>query len=79
MQKEDVENALRLRDMSFEDALEMLGPLRNPNMDSWRGRHDEPYEHQQYAGQRFPTGPSGQMNFPTVSKNANFITIFFLT
>lgn len=67
LQKEDVENALRMRDMNFDEALEMLGPLRNPNMDSWRGRHEEPYEHQQFSAQRFSSGPTGQMNFPTVS------------
>lgn len=66
-QKEDVENALRLRDMNPDEALEILGPLRNPNMDGWRGRHEDHYDHQQYPGQRFPTGPAGQMNFPPVS------------
>lgn len=55
--------------MNFDEALEMLGPLRNPNMDSWRGRHEEPYEHQQFSAQRFSSGPSGQMNFPTVRSN----------
>ncbi|XP_022916638.1 protein Gawky [Onthophagus taurus] len=62
--KEDVENALRMRDMNMDDALDMLGTLRNQNLDGWRGRHDDHYDHPQFAGQRFPTGPAAQMNFP---------------
>lgn len=53
--------------MNIEEAVDMLGS-RNPNLvDSWRGRHEDHYEHQQFSGQRFPTGPTAQMNFPPVS------------
>lgn len=67
--KEDVENALRVRDMNMEDALDMLSSMRGGNIDSWRTRHDDHYDHQgsgQFPAQRFPTGP-GQMPFPPVS------------
>lgn len=61
--------------MNPDEALEILGPLRNPNMDGWRGRHEDHYDHQQYPGQRFPSGPAGQMNFPPVS---NIFSVMFL-
>lgn len=59
--KEEVENALRLRDMNYEEALDILSPMRNP--DSWRRNHEDHYDHQQFP-QRFPSGPTGQMPFP---------------
>lgn len=49
--------------MNYDDALEILGSARN--QDSWRNRHDDHYE-QQFPGQRFPTGPPGQMSFQQV-------------
>ena len=54
--------------MNNEDALEILS--RNP--DGWRNRHDDHYDHQQFPGQRFPSGPPGQMSFPQVlRRNVN--------
>lgn len=47
--------------MNYDDALEILGSTRNPDV-SWRNRHDDHYD-QQFPGQRFPTGPPGQMSF----------------
>ncbi|KAI4455914.1 trinucleotide repeat-containing protein [Holotrichia oblita] len=71
--KEDVENALRNREMNIEEAVDMLGS-RNPNLvDSWRGRHEDHYEHQQFSGQRFPTGPTAQMNFPPGANVPNLL------
>lgn len=75
-----MENALRLRGMNVEEALDILGSSRNPtgNLD-WRGggRHDDHFEHQQFPGQRFPTGPAAQMGFPPVSIKINVICYFF--
>ncbi|GJQ80904.1 hypothetical protein Trydic_g4721 [Trypoxylus dichotomus] len=65
--KEDVENALRNREMNIEEAVDMLGNRNQNLVDSWRGRHEDHYEHQQFSGQRFPTGPTTQMNFPPLS------------
>lgn len=71
--KEDVENALRNREMNIEEAVDMLGS-RNPNLvDSWRGRHEDHYEHQQFSGQRFPSGPTAQMNFPPGGNAPNLL------
>lgn len=69
-QKEDAENALRVREMNLEDALDLLS-LQRSSMDGWRAtRHDEHFDHQnngQFPGQRFgPAGPSAQMPFPPV-------------
>lgn len=50
--------------MNYDDALEILGSARNPDV-SWRNRHDDHYD-QQFPGQRFPTGPPGQMSFQQV-------------
>ncbi|XP_015838344.1 protein Gawky isoform X3 [Tribolium castaneum] len=68
--KEDVETALRRGDMNYEDALEILGS-RNP--DGWRNRHDDHYDHQQFPGQRFPSGPPGQMSFPQGNNAPNLL------
>lgn len=67
LQKEEVENALRVCDMNMDEALNMLSPLRTSNMDGWRNRHEDHYDHQPFPGQRFPTGPSTPMSFPSVS------------
>ncbi|KAF5283611.1 hypothetical protein FQR65_LT13817 [Abscondita terminalis] len=74
--KEDVENALRMRDMNMEDALDMLSAVRSASIDSWRNRHEDHYDHQgsgQFPGQRFPTGPSGQMPFPPGNNAPNLL------
>ena len=67
LQKEDVENALRHRDMNMDEALDLLDIARRQNIESWRGRHDDHYDHQQFPSQRYPSGPSSQMGFPHVS------------
>ncbi|XP_066140474.1 protein Gawky isoform X2 [Euwallacea fornicatus] len=50
--KEDVENALRVREMNVEDALEFLSPLRGRGNDGWSagGRHEDHFEHNQFPG-----------------------------
>lgn len=50
-QKEDVENALRMREMNVEEALEFLSPLRTRG-NEWgsAGRHDDHFEHNQFPG-----------------------------
>ncbi|XP_049826803.1 protein Gawky isoform X2 [Aethina tumida] len=71
--KEDIEVALRMRDMNYDEAMEMLGPLRR---DGWGGRHDDHYDHSQFSGQRFPSGPGGgggQMGFPPSNAGPNLI------
>lgn len=62
--------------MNVEEALDMLSLSRPGNMDScgWPRRHEDHYEHQQFPGQRFPSGPSTQMSFPPVS---TFYLVFF--
>lgn len=51
--------------MNFDEALDILSPLRNP--EAWR-RDDDHFDHQQFPGQgRFTSGPPGQMSFPPVS------------
>lgn len=65
-----METALRRGDMNYEDALEFLGS-RNP--DAWRNRHDDHYDHQQFPGQRFPSGPPGQMSFPQGNNAPNLL------
>lgn len=72
LQKEDVENALRHRDMNMDEALDLLDIARRQNIESWRGRHDDHYDHQQFTNQRYPSGPSSQMGFPHVSIPNNF-------
>lgn len=63
-QKEEVENALRMREMNIEEALDVLSPMRN-NRDGWASRHDDHYDHPPFAGQRFPPGPATQLpGFP---------------
>ncbi|XP_044734259.1 protein Gawky isoform X2 [Chrysoperla carnea] len=84
--KEDAENALRLRDMNLDDALDILSPLR-PSVDTWRnstggsasavgGRHDEHgYDHANAGpyGQRFGPGGPGQIQFPPGGNAPNLI------
>ncbi|XP_019771364.1 protein Gawky isoform X3 [Dendroctonus ponderosae] len=50
--KEEVENALRARDMNVDDALEFLSPIRARGNDGWGsgGRHDDHFEHNQFPG-----------------------------
>ncbi|CAH0563591.1 unnamed protein product [Brassicogethes aeneus] len=76
--KEEVENALRMRDMNVEEALELLSsPMRGG--DGWRSRHDDHYDHlgNQFGGggnQRFPGGPGGgQMGFPPSNAGPNLL------
>ncbi|CAG9864079.1 unnamed protein product [Phyllotreta striolata] len=73
--KEDVENALRMRGMNVEEALELLGTLRN-NREAgggWAARHDDHYEHPGF-GQRFPGGPGGQLaGFPAANNAPNLL------
>ncbi|KAK9888232.1 hypothetical protein WA026_000500 [Henosepilachna vigintioctopunctata] len=70
--KEDVENALRLRDMNFEEALDMLSPLRN--QEAWRRGDDDHFDHQPFPGQgRFASGPAGQMSFPPSNSAPNML------
>ncbi|XP_045477567.1 protein Gawky isoform X3 [Harmonia axyridis] len=71
--KEDVENALRLRDMNFDEALDILSPLRN--QEAWRRADDDHFDHQQFPGQgRFTSGPSGQMSFPPSNNSSNMLS-----
>ncbi|KAB0794077.1 hypothetical protein PPYR_13697 [Photinus pyralis] len=75
--KDDVETALRNRDMNMEDALDMLSSVRGGNIDSWRTRHEDHYDHQgaaPFPGQRFPNGPSGQMPFPPGNNAPNLLS-----
>ncbi|XP_065162947.1 protein Gawky isoform X3 [Atheta coriaria] len=66
--KDEVENALRSRDMSMEEAVEMLNSSRM----EWSRRHDDHYDHQQFAGRGgFQAGPSGI--FPPGSGTPNLI------
>ncbi|XP_023022577.2 trinucleotide repeat containing adaptor protein gawky isoform X1 [Leptinotarsa decemlineata] len=70
--KEDVENALRIRDMNIEEALELLSPLRN--RDGWGMRHDDHYDHSPFNCQRFPPGPSAQLpGFPQGGNTPNLL------
>ncbi|XP_050301424.1 protein Gawky isoform X2 [Anthonomus grandis grandis] len=72
--KDDVENALRMREMNMEEALELLSPLRRGGGDGWGAGapHDDHFEHNQFPGaaQRFaglggPTGnPLGGGGYP---------------
>lgn len=79
-----MENALRLREMNMDEALDILSPMRSSNMDGWRTRHDDHYDHQPFPGQRFPTGPSTPMSFASVSienvlqKNSCFASFVFV-
>lgn len=64
-----MENALRLRDMNVDEAMDVLCSVNRgtAGIDSWRSRHEDHYDHQnsgQFPGQRFPSG--GQMPFPPV-------------
>ncbi|XP_050502788.1 protein Gawky isoform X1 [Diabrotica virgifera virgifera] len=60
--KEDVENALRLRAMNVEEALDLLSPMRNNRAnDGWNTRHDDHYEHPPFCQRGFSTGPGGQL------------------
>ncbi|XP_044759265.1 protein Gawky isoform X3 [Coccinella septempunctata] len=70
--KEDVENALRLRDMNFDEALDFLSPLRK--QEAWRRADDDHFDHQQFPGQgRFTSGPPGQMSFPPGNNSSNML------
>lgn len=74
LQKEDVENALRMRGMNMDEALDLLTPLRN-NRDTggWGARHEDHYEHPPF-GQRFPTGPGSQLTgFPPGNNAPNLL------
>ncbi|XP_056642244.1 protein Gawky isoform X1 [Diorhabda sublineata] len=73
--KEDVENALRMRSMNLEEALDLLSPMRNNRgNDGWNARHDDHYEHPPFACQRFPTGPGGQLSgFPPANNAPNLL------
>ncbi|XP_018330621.1 protein Gawky isoform X2 [Agrilus planipennis] len=75
--KEDAESALRIREMNMDDALDMLSTLRSAaGMESWRGRHEDHYDHQAtgpFPGQRFPTGPTAQMPFPPGGNAPNLL------
>lgn len=73
-QKEDVEVALRCREMNREEAQELLRPLRP--LDMWRRRHDSHYSgydpsNQATNTQAFPrfNHVSQQMSFPPVSES----------
>ncbi|KAG5874249.1 hypothetical protein JTB14_027715 [Gonioctena quinquepunctata] len=71
--KEDVENALRLREMNVEEALDLLSPLRN-NRDGWGTRHDDHYDHPPFSCQRFPPGPGAQLSgFPPGANTPNLL------
>lgn len=72
-QKEDVENALRMREMNMEEALDILSPMRN-NRDGWPSRHDDHYDHLPFAGQRFAPGPAAQLpGFPPAGNAPNLL------
>ncbi|XP_018569055.1 protein Gawky isoform X3 [Anoplophora glabripennis] len=71
--KEEVENALRMREMNMEEALDVLSPMRN-NRDGWASRHDDHYDHPPFAGQRFPPGPAAQIpGFPPGGNAPNLL------
>ncbi|KAF7266603.1 hypothetical protein GWI33_020105 [Rhynchophorus ferrugineus] len=50
--KEEVEHALRIRDMNMEEALDLLSPVRARGNDGWgiSSRHDDHFDHSQYPG-----------------------------
>lgn len=72
--KEDVENALRMREMNMEEALDLLSPMRNNRDGGWGSRHDDHYDHPPFIGQRFPPGPAAQLSgFPPGSNPPNLL------
>lgn len=72
-----MENALRLRDMNIEEALDILSPMRNGrSSDGWGSvRHDDHYDHPPFASQRFPPGPGAAQlsNFPQSGNQPNLL------
>ncbi|XP_060522556.1 protein Gawky isoform X3 [Cylas formicarius] len=58
--KEDVENALRMREMNFDEALDMLSLPRNRTDPGWMSRHDDHYDHPQFPAM------GAQRGFPNV-------------
>lgn len=73
LQKEDVETALRTREMNRDEAMELLSSLRPSPVDQWR-RHETGHSgfdpnSQSSGGQPFPrfNHASQQMSFPPVS------------
>lgn len=65
LQKEDVERALRLREMNMDEALDLLSSMHNIRVEGWVSRHEDHFDHPPFAGQRFPAGPSAQLSaFP---------------
>lgn len=71
-QKEDVETALRVREMNLDEALDVLNTMRRA--DSWGIRHDEHYEPLAHANLKYPMGSNVPLtNFPSSNNDPSLL------